>query len=1124
MAEMKYKAGTIKSLKLINFMCHESFELFFGPRVNFVIGPNGSGKSALLTALVVVLGGRATATSRAKRANDFVMYGKNFARIICVLHNYDRVMDKDDAFKPDYYGKEIIIEKTIYKDEASSKLILKNDKDKKVSERKQELDDMLEHFGILINNPICILNQEISKTFLHSKRPEDKYDLFMKATTLEQIEQDYHEATDVHGKWKECNSSKSAGFKLLDSEYAQCKEKINFLMNRVKLQDRHLVVGQELVWAVKRDLEASSDRMITDIAEIETKIEDSNTDIMRREEKIDHAKQSIETLNSNIQSCNEDCELSKKKTDAIRKREYEARSKKISIDGEIESLRRRIARFEKDKASLEKAISEIHKQNENENLTQGNELKKLELEALLREKASEQAREKNIRQHTDQLSKSMTEIRQQFHQLTLKIGSLQQEISTKEALLRRLRGGQENELRKYGDFMVKVCDAVERAHKVRKFKVKPLGPLGRYIKLKSEDVAAALEVHLGRNAHAFVCDNVHDMQVLHKIIRDLKGTMNIREPIVLTRRFCQRHDVSRFKAHHDRYLTMLDYIDVDEPAVYNALVDRNFLESVLFIPDHIEAENLMITASLVPKGTRCAYTKDCFVMHPRTAHGGYRSVANNYQNLCLFSKGNSDMIAETERGIRDIQMEINCIEQNTKRLQENLNAQRMEFDSNQNEIRAIIQDLRGKERHMLTLQTALSNTNQPEEVDALNGELEACSKSIVEMKQTVEKHLVDLSAIEQELLEITSERRSIAEVSTKREELRQSVLKKITQQSDLIKSHQDAIERLRTTINNLTKKKLEDESKLKGTRELLDAKKKELTGIQKPKEIGSTEELRNELKKIQQQLNTEIEENEDPERLQEIIRKRMDEIESLQNLRDLNTDNFVTTETALKAREEGFRTLRSMIITNVSGTFGGVMRAMGMNGMMRIHTTDLVHQGEVVAKAKTLEMSIDTTPSQRPAGAAMVETSNIDEEATTRRRSIRSQPNPEVSRPKRPRLDESTKENQHIKMTDTRSLSGGERSFSTVAFVLALWHHCSSPFKLMDEIDVFMDMVTRRLSYNSLIKFAQAKENPGQFIFFSPLELPKIDDGQNMVRVFEMPQIIRKGVQSQIPSTSRETS
>ena len=44
-----------------------------------------------------------------------------------------------------------------------------------VSNKKQELDNIVEQFNIQVENPVCFLNQETSKHFLNSSNKANKY-------------------------------------------------------------------------------------------------------------------------------------------------------------------------------------------------------------------------------------------------------------------------------------------------------------------------------------------------------------------------------------------------------------------------------------------------------------------------------------------------------------------------------------------------------------------------------------------------------------------------------------------------------------------------------------------------------------------------------------------------------------------------------------------------------------------------------------------------------------------------------------------------------------------------------------------------------------------------------------
>ncbi|KAF8157852.1 hypothetical protein B0H34DRAFT_706410 [Crassisporium funariophilum] len=91
---------------------------------------------------------------------------------------------------------------------------------------------------------------------------------------------------------------------------------------------------------------------------------------------------------------------------------------------------------------------------------------------------------------------------------------------------------------------------------------------------------------------------------------------------------------------------------------------------------------------------------------------------------------------------------------------------------------------------------------------------------------------------------------------------------------------------------------------------------------------------------------------------------------------------------------------------------------------------------------------------------------------------------------------------QGTKDKDPRSLSGGEKSFSTICLLLSLWESIGCPLRCLDEFDVFMDAVNRRISMKMMIDTANTSDRK-QYILITPQDMTNVHLGPT-VRVLRM--------------------
>jgi len=79
--------GKIVKVKLRNFVTYDYCEFCPGPNLNMIIGPNGTGKSSIVCGIALGLGGSTQTLGRAKDISDFIKHGSDKAVIEITLNH-----------------------------------------------------------------------------------------------------------------------------------------------------------------------------------------------------------------------------------------------------------------------------------------------------------------------------------------------------------------------------------------------------------------------------------------------------------------------------------------------------------------------------------------------------------------------------------------------------------------------------------------------------------------------------------------------------------------------------------------------------------------------------------------------------------------------------------------------------------------------------------------------------------------------------------------------------------------------------------------------------------------------------------------------------------------------------
>ncbi|XP_073705060.1 structural maintenance of chromosomes protein 6-like [Garra rufa] len=1038
------EVGIIESISLKNFMCHSLLGPFeFGPNINFIVGNNGSGKSAVLTALIVALGGKALTTNRGSSLKGFVKEGESSADVSITLKNRGH-----DAYKPEVFGKSIIIDLRI-SSEGIRTYKLRSETGHVVSSKKEELSFILDHFNIQVDNPVCILTQDMSKHFLHSKRESDKYKLFMKATLLGQMKEDYSYIMITKTMTEDTVEKHRETLQELKRKLQEKEESKKNLASLDEMQQTLNELNNQMAWALVAEVEREMKTMRERIAAEERSTVKYDQKVEEWEGKVQEANRTCRELQDQLEGVTVRMQQLQPQCAELKKQAQACSQVHKTAEAGLHRKKTNLRDLEKDKDQLNKRIREL-KHSISQSNSADTRARVERMNHIQTELEDLSFQDSTLAQQIDQCNQASAAAKEKLTRMSHEEQDLQRAMESKQRKLASMESGRDNRLCRFGEQMPALLRAIDEADRRCQFKRKPVGPLGFCIRLRNPELGLAVECCLKALMLAFCCDNHADERELQRIMS--RHFQQGRRPQIIVSTFTNTvYDVRNGAVNHPDYPTVLQALDIENPVVANCLIDMRGIETILLIKNAKDARRVMQCGDR-PLNCREAFTREGDQVY-------YNRYYSSEQDRAHYLSG-------------DVEEEI-------RHLQSALHAQRTQLDCLQQEMQEVTEDER---QHQTLLRKAHDDRKAGQK---LSRRLKA---ELTELQNFEEPQSEDLKPLEEELEELSS-RISVCREGF--EVVRNQVLthKKEYEEAEQLYRQQ------REAFNSIAEEAEPIKEQLSNSDQKLERSKHHKQHYEEKRKthVDMIETLKRNLNEKEQELQASIAKASEicPERLDVRKTAKSLDIEISRLKHKINThqhqhgdrdtivrqyceamDNFKKVDQQVKGMEAFIRQL-----TKVMDTRFRVYKELRMYYSLgcKYNFNETLSQrgyfGKIIFDHKNETLSISVQPGK--SGKA--------------------------------------------DLSDMRSLSGGERSFSTVCFLMSLWAIAEARFHAMDEFDVYMDMVNRRISMDMMLKIADCKRHR-QFIFLTPQSMSFLSEN-NFIRILQLKDPDRS--QSALPFTQR---
>ncbi|GAA5855652.1 hypothetical protein JCM8547_001632 [Rhodosporidiobolus lusitaniae] len=1038
------EAGVIQQVDLQWFMCHTRTTVDFGPQVNFLVGVNGSGKSAILTGITMALGGNAKATNRGQKGGDLIMEGKQSCRCTVTLANRG-----EDAYMPHIYGKSITIEREIKKAGGGGYKI-KNHEGKTVDTKKATLDAILDSFNIQVDNPMTVLTQDQSRQFLASASPKDKYTFFLRGTQLAQLTEEYETIRSNTEQMEEHLARKREVLPELKEAYRRAKERAKEAKAAIEQQGNLQTLKDQLAWAYVAQIERQVEFGAGEIQKEEDKLKQIDEDIEVHKAAIAEAENQVETLKEAERESKNTVDDRQPRLEEItqllraeRDRIQRYRDQERKLTGAIARMQETVADYEYRIAEEERKLSrdlEAERRPYREKIDQCNAEQEQLADVITTSKQTVESTSEDYRKAVDLHEETKAQIqnaRLQHDQANARLMNVQQ--------------SQAQPMRAFGPRMPELLQAIQRETRWRE---RPIGPIGTLVKLQQSQYADCLERFFGPTLNGFIVTNADDLALFNRVKKQVKLDRDKNSPVIRWE-LDNTFDVSSGEPDSS-ILTVLRALKIESPLVFQVLVNAHNIERAALVPLRQDGDTLMRSN---PKNVNVAHSADCYALRIKCNSQGRSSA----QTMAPW-KGPPRFITDVASQVQRLREELERISYDAndlERKKHEAGQQAKYLADKRSEAERTIADAQRRIRALNTVInecTAKLSEEQPNNIVALQeakreseAELESSQRQFRAGKEKFDQEQGNNEQIAEEKKEIEGRIRKAGKIQQQITEMMAKQYKIVTDAQTQIKQQEKRKDRVKEQIHSYetevgnAKQMLEERLEMASSiceRPAATGKYRDPVKLQK--EVTALEKALKEREKRQGATVEQImEEHEVRKKVAADAVRQTNEIAKLVQEKILKSFDRLgqALSAAYQTRIERWTDFRSHISQRAKVQFLAHLSNRGFTGKLRFDHS-----------ACTLNILIQT---------------------------------------------EDGKNKQKSKQKDTKSLSGGEKSFSTICLLLTMWEAVGCPLRCLDEFDVFMDAVNRRIAMKMMIETAKTA-NQTQFILITPQEMSSISWGSEV--------------------------